>query len=94
MTTDFDRRTLEQWAIRRREACHRIEAIGIETNLSLYEDVLALLSRVRELEADLQEWRECALYDVTMEGPVFKSWDRSALDRCRRKGIFPRKEGA
>lgn len=47
--------------------------------------VPALRDRVRELEAALQEWRECALYDATMEGPVFKGWNRSALDRCRLK---------
>jgi hypothetical protein len=28
---------------------------------------------------------ECALYDATMEGPRFKGWNRSALDRLRPK---------
>ena len=28
---------------------------------------------------------DCAQYDATMEGPVFKGWNRSALDRLRTK---------
>ena len=39
---------------------------------------------IDRLRADLREWEECAIYDATMEGPVFKAWDRSALDRRRR----------
>lgn len=35
------------------------------------------------LRAEVTAWRECALYDPTMEGPRFKGWDRSALERCR-----------
>lgn len=46
-----------------------------------------LLERVspasEALMAEVAAWRECALYDPTMEGPRFKGWDRSALDRCR-----------
>ena len=37
--------------------------------------------------AEVAAWRECALYDATMEGPVFKGWDRSAMDRARRRFI-------
>ena len=37
--------------------------------------------------AEIEQWRECALYDATMEGPVFKGWDRSALERCRRAAL-------
>jgi len=33
--------------------------------------------------AEIARWRECALYDATMDGPVFKGWDRSALERRR-----------
>jgi hypothetical protein len=38
-----------------------------------------------EAADEIEQWRECALYDATMKGPVFKGWDRSALDRCRRR---------
>ncbi len=38
-------------------------------------------------EAKLAEWEACALYDATMEGPVFKGWNRSALDRLRRAAL-------
>lgn len=34
---------------------------------------------------ELMEWRECALYDATMEGPAFKGWDRSRMDRLRKE---------
>jgi hypothetical protein len=46
-----------------------------------------------EYVALLQEvtaWRVCARYDPQMEGPAFKGWDRSALDRCRRTYIEKR----
>lgn len=46
-----------------------------------------LTARAEAAEARLREWQECALYDATMEGPVFKGWDRSALDRCRRQAL-------
>jgi hypothetical protein len=42
-------------------------------------------SRCEALTTALREWEECALYDPLLSGPRFKGWDRSALDRCRRK---------
>lgn len=41
----------------------------------------------RRLLDEINEWRECAQYDATMEGPVFKGWNRSHLDRCRKQFI-------
>ena len=46
-----------------------------------------LAERVARLEAEVQDWRECARYDQLMEGPQFKGWNRSELDRCRKKYI-------
>ena len=40
---------------------------------------------VIKLRAEIEDWRACAKYDVLMEGPKFMTWDRSALDRCRKK---------
>ncbi len=40
---------------------------------------------IERLQITLGEWEECAQYDATMEGPLFKGWNRSALDRCRLK---------
>lgn len=49
----------------------------------------ASMSCARETVIDMAReiiaWRECALYDATMQGPKFKGWNRSSLDRCRRK---------
>jgi len=42
--------------------------------------------------AEIEEWRSCAKYDATMEGPKFKGWDMSALDRCRKKFIEGKSE--
>lgn len=42
---------------------------------------------LEDAAAEINEWRSCALYDAKMEGPQFKGWDRSALDRCRKKFI-------
>ncbi len=51
--------------------------------------ILALTRPARDAEQmrEIAAWRECALYDATMEGPRFKGWDRSAMDRCRRRFI-------
>jgi len=40
-------------------------------------------ARAKRLEAEVTGWRECALYDACMDGPKFKGWNRSALDRMR-----------
>jgi hypothetical protein len=42
---------------------------------------------IEALNAEVERWRSCAQYDATMEGPVFKGWDRSALDRCRLQAL-------
>lgn len=42
---------------------------------------------IESLRAQVAQWAECALYDATMEGPVFKGWNRSALERCRLAAI-------
>lgn len=43
--------------------------------------------RIEALEAEIEQWRSCARYDATMEGPAFKGWDMSALERCRRTAL-------
>ena len=52
---------------------------------ALREECVALRARVKELEDELLGWEECAQYDAMMDGPRFKGWDRSALDRMRRQ---------
>ena len=47
---------------------------------------------IERLRAEVEAWRECAKYDPLMEGPRFKGWDRSALDRCRTRFIELRAE--
>jgi hypothetical protein len=42
-------------------------------------------AEIRSLREQVEQWVGCAMYDATMEGPVFKGWDRSALDRCRKR---------
>jgi hypothetical protein len=37
-----------------------------------------------ELRAELEMYREAALYDACMSGPIFRGWNRSALDRARK----------
>lgn len=44
-------------------------------------------NRIEALKAEIEEWRACAQYDAMMEGPAFKGWDRSALERCRRAAL-------
>lgn len=42
-----------------------------------------LENKIKELELENDEWRHCASYDAMMDGPRFKGWNKSALDRCR-----------
>ena len=42
---------------------------------------------IKALEDEVLDWQSCARYDACMNGPMFKDWDRSALDCCRRKYI-------
>lgn len=50
-------------------------------------DTMELASEIERLLAECEAWRECAQYDPKMEGPAFKGWNRSALDRCRKQYI-------
>ena len=52
-----------------------------------YSDHAQAADRIEALSAENEQWRACARYDATMEGPVFKGWDRSALERCRRAAL-------
>ena len=48
-------------------------------------------AEIVRLTAEVEEWRECARYDPTMSGEsLFKGWDRSQMDRCRKKYIEAR----
>ncbi len=44
------------------------------------ELVAAIKGAVAEERA---RWMECAKYDATVPKPLFRTWDRSALDRLR-----------
>lgn len=46
-----------------------------------------LVALIKYKDDEIDAWHECAQYDPLMEGPRFKGWDRSALDRCRRRFI-------
>ncbi len=55
--------------------------------VEIAEDAVERLKdEIELLQAEIREWRECAKYEPTMSGGFrFRSWDRSALDRCREK---------
>ena len=48
-------------------------------------------AEIARLLAEVEEWHACARYDPTMEGPRFKGWDRSQMDRCRRQFMEEKK---
>jgi hypothetical protein len=52
---------------------------------AILDHITALTAERDAAVAEVAEWRECAQYDATMEGPVFKGWDRSQMDRCRKR---------
>jgi hypothetical protein len=64
------------WKGRALKAEAEIARLKVELELSGSSEVLLAL---------LNEWMECAKYDALMDGPVFKGWDRSGLDRCLQK---------
>jgi len=41
--------------------------------------------RIKGLEEAAQEFLDCVQYDAAMEGPKFKGYNRSSLDRLREK---------
>lgn len=55
----------------------------IESGTIAVEEIETILSHIAALEAELSDWRSCAMYDAMMEGPRFKGWNQSALNRCR-----------
>ena len=60
-------------------AMYRVRCARGRPNISA-TDLIELLDCLVELTA----YRESALYDALMNGPAFKGWNRSALDRARR----------
>ena len=53
-------------------------------------DLREAADRIEAQAAEIEEWRACARYDAMMEGPAFKGWDMSALERCRRAALEAR----
>lgn len=69
-----------------RTEIERREYDGIHTCHDQCQRAACVLRRENEaLREQVEQWAGCAMYDATMEGPVFKGWDRSALDRCRKR---------
>jgi uncharacterized small protein (DUF1192 family) len=66
----------------------KAEIEWLRTDYSILKtDYAALRAEIERLKAESEAWRECAVYDPMMEGPRFKTWNRSALDRCRKRFI-------
>lgn len=63
----------------------KANAAGIVALVNAAPALIASAARVAELEAEVAEWRECMQFDALMSGPVFKGWDRSQMERCRKK---------
>jgi len=70
------------------DAVEQARATAAETALKATAEAAAThLKAKMAAEARLKEWQDCAMYDATMEGLVFKGWNRSALDRCRKAAL-------
>ena len=68
-------------------ACTSACGASIYAARAILDHITALTAERDAAVAEVAEWRECAQYDATMEGPVFKGWDRSQMDRCRKRFI-------
>ena len=64
-------------AMRLRTHDAEIEAGEADVNFWPSADIRAVLD-------ELDAYRDAARYDALMGGPVFRTWDRSALDRARK----------
>lgn len=51
------------------------------------QDMELAAAEIKRLRTEVADWHECAEYDAMASGPFFKSWNRSALDRCRKRYI-------
>lgn len=60
----------------------RVGAPDLICNCTLGREIKALRHGLREAREALLD---CAQSDATMEGPAFKGWNRSSLDRLRAK---------
>ena len=70
-------------------------ALGIDVGGTVFVKPLRkwqeLEAENAKLRAEVNEWRECARYDPMMSGEArFKGWDRSQMDRCRKRFIEAR----
>jgi hypothetical protein len=77
-----------EWEGRWREANAKIaelENANTEITTEALREHRVLRARAERAEAALEEWEQCARYDAMMEGPRFKGWDRSAMERCRKR---------
>jgi hypothetical protein len=77
--------------LRERDEALRQLRIGMGTERkALAQCVIAQASAEKAEESiaaltdELNAWRDAAEYDATMEGPKFKGWNRSQLDRARK----------
>ena len=64
----------------------------LATEVPFNPDGREAADRIEALKAEIEEWRACARYDAMMEGPAFKGWDMSALERCRRAAMQEQSE--
>ena len=44
-------------------------------------------ARRRGIEEEREGWLDCAIFDALMEGPVFRTWNRSALGTQLRRAL-------
>jgi len=61
--------------------------MNINEELTLLTAREELILQIRKLQDEIDDWRSCAKYDPLMEGLRFKGWDRSQMERCRKKYI-------
>jgi hypothetical protein len=59
----------------------------LATEVMFNPDGREAADRIEAQAAEIEQWRSCARYDAMMEGPAFKGWDMSALERCRRAAL-------
>ena len=87
---DFDRAGYWRDAIetiKKAKAAWEGSKLMSETYSQLFEKYEKLKAEFTEIKRENDEWRECAKYDPMMEGPRFKGWDRSQMERCRKEFI-------
>jgi hypothetical protein len=83
--SESDREMAHSWALRWfGDGFDAADLDSVDVNDLIKVIATARAEGRREAIEELQAYRDAAQYDTQMSGPIFKSWNRSQLERARK----------